>query len=244
MAINIAKMLIPNRPVKSVCEQCSIIIYRLAMVHTKGFGKWCEELLTECSAPHPFLPGRYPALAAFLQARGRVPAPACLALFMLADCLTLQRPAAPVAERCSTGASLAMKRSGILQGSGESGKIVAKFYCSNGIYINNIPIFLPVFPLLPGVSKKLRLQSRNAALQAAMRGRVKGARAPSGIGCIRPLPLSCRCMARAGATQSSKASIGNMRQRGRCMRLATCCQRAPAEVVYRGPYRFAEAGCD
>ncbi len=38
--------------------------------------------------------------------------------FMLTDCLKLQRPAAPVAERCSTGASLAMKRSGILQGCG------------------------------------------------------------------------------------------------------------------------------
>ena len=73
------------------------------------------------------------------------------------------------------------------------------------------------------------------------RGRVKGARAPSGSGCTLPVPFSCRSMARAGATQSSKASIGNMRRGGRCLRLAACCQRAAAEAVYRGPYLFAEA---
>ena len=160
---------------------------------------------------------------------------------MLADCLTLHRPAAPVAERCSTGASLAMKRSGILQGCSESGKIVATFHRSNGIYINNIPILLPVLPLLPGVSKKLRLQSRNAALNAAMQAGARGACTFRQWLYPASAVLSCRSRARAGATQSSKAGIGNMRKSWRCLRLAACCQRAPAEAVYRGPYLFAEA---
>ena len=56
--------------------------------------------------------------------------------------------------------------------------------------------------------------------------------------------FSCRSRASAGATQSSKAGTSILRQRGAYVRLAACCQRAPAEAAYRGPYRFAEAGCD
>jgi hypothetical protein len=90
---------------------------------SKGKRQRCSACSPPAHPPHfhppPLSAGAVPRPCCFpASTRARTRAGLLSIAFMLADCLKLHRPAAPVAERCSTGASLAMKRSGILQGSG------------------------------------------------------------------------------------------------------------------------------